>query len=93
MTECTVEIQAKQTEGVFLNLFLSLRETNTCMSCHISYVGVMFWGYTDFSLLLDFCVLNGWKRVDYNLLSWRFVAAFGCVTSCMMLHWQLSPWP
>lgn len=93
MTECTVEIQAKQTEGVFLNLFLSLRETNTCMSCHISYVGVMFWGYTGFSLLLDFCVLNGWKRVDYNLLSWRFVAAFGCVTSCMMLHWQLSPWP
>lgn len=93
MTECTVEIQAKQTEGVFLNLFLSLRETNTCTSCHISYVGVMFWGYTGFSLLLDFCVLNGWKRVDYNLLSWRFVAAFGCVTSCMMLHWQLSPWP
>lgn len=48
MTECTIEIQAKQTERVFLNLFL--RETKICMSCHISYVGVMFWGYTDFTV-------------------------------------------
>lgn len=50
MTECTIEIQAKQTESVSLNLFLSLRETNICVSCHISYVGVMFWGYTDFTV-------------------------------------------
>lgn len=32
-------------------IYLSLRETNICMSCHISYAGVMFWGYTDFPLL------------------------------------------
>lgn len=50
MTECTIEIQAKQTERVFLNLFLSVRETHICMSCHISYVGIMFWGYTDFTV-------------------------------------------
>lgn len=63
MTECTIEIQAKQTERVFFNLFL--RETSICMSCHISYVGVMFWGYT--TLLSDFCVLNGWKGLITTL--------------------------
>jgi len=64
-----------------------------CMSYNISYVGVPFWGHTDFSLLSDFCVLNGWKRDDDNALSWWRVAAFGCAPSCMMPHWQLSPWP
>lgn len=39
-----------------------------------------------------FSVSNGWKRDDYNTLSWQIAAAFGCVDSCMMLHWQLSPW-
>lgn len=38
----------------------------------------------------DFCVLNRWKRDDYDTFSWRIVAAFGCVTSCMMLHLAIA---
>lgn len=90
MTEWTVELQAMQAARACLNLFLNVKETNVCMPYNICYVGVTFWGYTDFSLLSDFCVLNGWKRDDYSTLSWQIVAAFGCVTSCVMLHWQLS---
>lgn len=68
--DCAIDIHTTQAARAFLNLFLYLKETNVCMSYNISYVSVMFWGYTDISLLSDFCVLNGWKRDDYNTLSW-----------------------
>lgn len=50
MTEWAIEIQAMQAARAFLNLFINLKETNVCMSYSSSYVGVMFWGYTDFSV-------------------------------------------
>lgn len=43
----------------------------------------MFWGYTDVSLLSDFCVLNGWKRDDLQ----HFVLVDSCsLWLCDFMH-------
>lgn len=59
MTECTTEIQAIQAARAFLNLFLNLKETNVCMSYNVSYIGVMFCRYTDFTFWLLCFERNG----------------------------------